>query len=113
MFRAKTMIEAFEKYSPELVEPVQAAFGDLKQDLDFLRLDPEAWKRCNEVSIDYAIMERADNLVAVPFAAGWSDLGGWDAVLEGMDRDTQGVAFTKNAHSIDCKYATSLGKSIS
>ena len=103
MFRAKTMIEAFEKYAPELIEPVIGALGELKQDLGFLRLDPDAWKQCQDVSIDYAIMERSDNLVTVPFSAGWSDLGGWDAVLEGMEHDARGVAVTKNAHSIDCR----------
>lgn len=103
MFRARDMISAFEKYYPQLIEPVTCALGDLKTDLDFLRLDPDAWLRCDDVSIDYAIMEHAVNLVAVPFSAGWSDLGGWDAVLEGMDRNAQGVAVTKNAHSIDCK----------
>ena len=103
MFRAGDIISAFEKYSPELVEPVMGALGDIKPDLDFLRLDPDAWARCCDVSIDYAIMERADNLVAVPFSAGWSDLGGWDAVHEGMELDEQGVAVTQNAHSIDCE----------
>lgn len=103
MFRACDMISAFEKYSRGLLSPVQEALGAVKPDLDFLRLDPEAWSRCEDVSIDYAIMERADNLVAVPFSAGWSDLGGWDAVLQEMDRDDNGVAVSLNAHAIDCK----------
>ena len=103
MFRAKDMIEAFTRHSPQLLEPVTAALGAVQADLDFLRLDPVSWARCGDVSIDYAIMERASNLAAVPFAAGWSDLGGWDAVLQEMDRDKNGVATSSNAHAICCE----------
>ena len=103
MFRACDMILAFEKHSHGILSPVKEALGAVKPDLDFLRLDPEAWSQCEDVSIDYAIMERADNLVAVPFSAGWSDLGGWDAVLQEMDRDDNGVAVSSNAHAIDCE----------
>ena len=103
LFRACDMISAFEKYSNELLLPVKEALGAVTEDLDFLRLEPNAWSRCEDVSIDYAIMERAKNLVAVPFSAGWSDLGGWDAVLQEMERDDRGVATSNNAHAIDCE----------
>ncbi|MDB2609467.1 cupin domain-containing protein, partial [Paracoccaceae bacterium] len=103
MFRTCDMISAFEKYAHGILSPVKEALGAVKPDLDFLRLDPTAWSRCEDVSIDYAIMERAGNLVAVPFSAGWSDLGGWDAVLQEMDHDDNGVAVSSNAHAIDCE----------
>lgn len=103
MFRACDMISAFEKYSDGLLSPVREALEVGKEDLDFFRLDPDAWSRCEDVSIDYAIMERAENLVALPFSAGWSDLGGWDAVLQEMSRDDRGVALSPNAHAIDCE----------
>ena len=103
MFRALDMIEAFKQYSPENMAPVKSALDTAKSDLDFLRLDPDAWSRCDDISIDYAIMEQAKNLTVVPFSAGWSDLGGWDAVLEEMEHDENGVAASSNAHAIDCK----------
>lgn len=103
MFRASDMISAFEKYSPAILAPVREALNSSKTDLDFLRLDPEAWSRCEDISIDYAIMERAENLIAVPFSAGWSDLGGWNAVFEEMGHDEFGVATSSNAHAIDCE----------
>ena len=102
MFRALDMVKAFELYAPDMLGPVKDAVGSGEPDLDFLRLDPGSWYRCESVSIDYAIMERAENLVAVPFSAGWSDLGGWDAVLQEMERDKHGVATSANAHAIDC-----------
>lgn len=102
MFRAHDMIKAFEIYAPAFLSPVREALAKSKLDLDFVRLDGTAWASCEDLSIDYAIMERTDNLVAVPFSAGWSDLGGWDSVLEQMDKDENGVALSNNAHSIDC-----------
>lgn len=103
LFRARDIIEAFERYAPELISSVKTALGDVRVDLDFMRLDPDAWSECENISIDYAVMERAANLVAVPFSAGWSDLGGWDAVWGEMEQDANGVAVSSHAHAIDCK----------
>jgi len=103
LFRAHDMIKAFKQYEPELSCCVRGALGDVRRDLDFLRLDPAAWVKCKNISIDFAVMERASNLVAVPFSAGWSDLGGWDAVWEEMEQDAAGVALSSHAHAIDCK----------
>ena len=103
MFRALDMIEAFESHASEFLNPVREALANGQRDLDFFRLDKTAWVECADLSIDYAIMEHLSNLVAIPFSSEWSDLGGWDAVLEQMDKDEDGVALSQNAHSIDCK----------
>ena len=103
MFRAKDMVAAFAQYSAKHLETVKDALDKGKPDLGFFRLAPEAWSMCEAISIDYAIMEHADNLVAVPFAAGWSDFGCWDAVWQAMEADENGVAVSENAHAIDCK----------
>jgi len=102
MFRSKDMIEAFKLYHFQSVDPVKASIKHGKLDLGFFRFDSEAWKKCENISIDYAIMEQAKNLVAVPFSEGWSDLGGWDAVWEEMGPDNKGVALSSNAHAIEC-----------
>jgi mannose-1-phosphate guanylyltransferase/mannose-6-phosphate isomerase len=103
LFRAKDMIAAFETHAPDLLAPVTRAVEDGKADLGFWRLDPAAWGECEDISIDYAVMERADNLVAVPFSAGWSDLGGWDAVWEEQGPDENGVVTSANATAIECR----------
>ena len=103
MFRARDMILAFEKYAPTFLEPVSEAISLAEEDLAFLRLENKAWARCEDASIDYTIMERADNLVVVPFSAGWSDLGGWDAVHNEMACDDYGVATSAHSHAIDCE----------
>jgi len=103
MFRAKDMIAAFETHAPNLIAPVGDALRAARTDLDFLRLDPDAWSKCENISIDYAVMERAENLVAVPFSAGWSDLGDWDAVWKQSGPDENGVVTSKGATAIDCQ----------
>lgn len=102
LFTARTMVDAFRAHAPGLLDPVAAAVKGARADLGFLRLDPEAWAGAEAISIDYAVMERAGNLVAVPFGAGWSDLGGWDAVAAEMPSDARGNALGGAAIAIDC-----------
>lgn len=102
LFSVKTILAAFAKHAHGLIAPVQKAVDEGKPDLGFLRLDPDAWEGAEDISIDYAVMERADNLTVVPFAAGWSDLGGWDAVWRESGPDARGVVTSENATAIDC-----------
>ncbi len=102
LFRAADMIAAFETHAPELMAPVQAALDEARPDLGFLRLAAGPWAGAEEISIDYAVMERADNLSVVPFTAAWSDLGGWDAVWRESNPDESGVVTSERATAIDC-----------
>lgn len=102
LFSVRAILAAFEAHTPGLLDPVRKAVEQGKPDLGFLRLAPEAWEGAEDISIDYAVMERADNLSVVPFAAGWSDLGGWDAVRREMAQDGAGVATSGPATAIDC-----------
>lgn len=102
LFSVSTIIDAFKKHSPALLQPVEGAIAQGEEDLGFFRLDPEAWSGAEGISIDYAVMEKADNLSVVPFSQGWSDLGGWTSVWEESPRDSQGVATIGEATSIDC-----------
>ncbi len=103
MFTARSIIEAYQTFASDLVEPVKAAVNKGKGDLGFFRLDPEAWSKARDISVDYAVMEQAENLVVVPFSAGWSDLGGWDAVLREGAPDPAGVVTHGPAQAIDCR----------
>ena len=100
---ARTMIAAAETHAPHLLVPVRAAVDCARADLGFLRLDPEAWAGAEAISIDYAVMEKAQNLSAVPYAGAWTDLGGWDAVAAEMGGDAAGVATSGAVTAIDCE----------
>jgi mannose-1-phosphate guanylyltransferase / mannose-6-phosphate isomerase len=103
LFRVRDILNAFDAYAPDLVEPVRSAVDSAKVDLGFLRLAPGPWGRVKDISIDYAVMERSDRLSVVPFAAGWSDLGGWDAVWREAVPDASGVVTSAGATAIDCE----------
>ena len=102
LFRARDMIDAFREYAPKSLELVGRAVGDASTDLGFLRLAPGPWSDLEDISIDYAIMEKARNLVAVPYTSKWSDLGGWDALWLDGDKDPSGNVTTEAAHAVDC-----------
>lgn len=103
MFRAKDMVALFENLAPDNLSFVKEALSKGRVDLGFFRLDAEAWSKCDSISIDYAIMENAENLVTVPFSAGWSDLGDWDAVNRELNNNVNDLALSVNAHAIDCR----------
>ena len=102
LFRAADLIAAVKTHAPGLMEPVSNAVTEAQVDLGFLRLDPASWAGAEDISIDYAVMERASNLSVVPFSAGWSDLGGWDAVWREAGPDADGVVTSGEATAIDC-----------
>lgn len=102
LFSVATIIEAFKTHCPDMLPPVQKSVEDAQVDLGFLRLAAEPWHAADSISIDYAVMERADNLSVVPFNGAWSDLGGWDAIWRESARDDHGVATSGNATSIAC-----------
>ncbi|MEO1109740.1 MAG: mannose-1-phosphate guanylyltransferase/mannose-6-phosphate isomerase [Pseudomonadota bacterium] len=103
LFAVRDIIGAFEQHAPELIDPVRQAVELAQSDLGFLRLDASAWAKVDDISIDYAVMEKAANLSVVPYADGWSDVGSWTAVHELSAPDASGVATTGEVTTIDCQ----------
>jgi mannose-1-phosphate guanylyltransferase/mannose-6-phosphate isomerase len=102
LFSARAIIAAFETHAPDVIPPVRAALDGAQADLGFTRLAADPWADAPDVSIDYAIMEKADNLAVMPYADGWSDLGGWEAVWAETGPDATGTVCTGSAYAIDC-----------
>ncbi len=96
-----TLLKAFRQEKPELFAAVQAALAGASHDLGFTRLEPIAWAKAEAISIDYAVMEKARNLVVVPYSGRWSDLGDWAAVWR--ETETDGLALSGAATAIDCR----------
>ena len=103
LFRARDMVAAFQAFDPSTLRLVTTSVSEAKADLGFLRLQPEAWSELVSESIDYAVMEKADNLVAVAFSSKWSDLGDWHAVWAELEKDQNGNAVSDAAHAITCE----------
>ncbi|TXH99337.1 MAG: mannose-1-phosphate guanylyltransferase/mannose-6-phosphate isomerase [Pseudorhodobacter sp.] len=104
LFSAETLLSAFAAHAPDLIAPVADAVELAERDLAFLRLAAAPWDKARDISIDYAVMEKAANLDVMPFSAGWSDLGDWDAVWrEAAAHDAAGNATHGETVVIDCE----------
>jgi mannose-1-phosphate guanylyltransferase/mannose-6-phosphate isomerase len=102
LFTTETIIAAARQHCTDLITHVGDAVSGARVDLGFTRLCGGAWSKVKDISIDYAIMEPANNIVAMPYASGWSDLGSWDAVSQNGDPDEAGNVISHNATAIDC-----------
>ncbi len=92
LFHAPTMTREIERFEPAMAEAAKAAVAGLTRDLDFLRLEPEAFARAPMKSIDYAVMERTKLAAVIPADLGWSDVGSWNSVWDVLDHDEAGNA---------------------
>jgi mannose-1-phosphate guanylyltransferase/mannose-6-phosphate isomerase len=92
MFKATTLIGELSNHSPDIVKAVNNSINDAVQDLDFIRLDGKAFELSPSDSIDYALMEKSDNVVVVPLDAQWNDIGAWTALYDISVKDIQGNA---------------------
>jgi mannose-1-phosphate guanylyltransferase/mannose-6-phosphate isomerase len=92
LMTATALIDAFRTHAPDVLKLCEDALAAAKPDLDFLRLDQDAYERLPDISIDYAIMEKSNRVRCVPLATGWSDLGSWSAIWDVAQKDTAGNA---------------------
>lgn len=111
LFATDTILAGFAAHAPDVLEGVRAALDGAEADLGFTRLAPGPWEGVPDISIDYAVMERAANLSVMPYDGAWSDLGGWEAVWRagggtgggtGEGPDAAGVVTHGPATAIDC-----------
>jgi mannose-1-phosphate guanylyltransferase/mannose-6-phosphate isomerase len=87
LFKASTLIAELQKYSPDILNSCREALAKGQSDLDFFRLDSDAFEACPSDSIDYAVMEHTDKAVVVPLDAGWNDVGSWSSLWECAEQD--------------------------
>lgn len=91
IWQVKNVIKAFEIYQPEMFE-----LFDAEKEHFNTPTEKEAINRiyplCTNVSIDFAIMEKADNVYVIPSSFGWSDLGTWNSAYDNLEKDYLGNA---------------------
>jgi len=96
MMTAAVWLKEITQHCPEIYQHCEQAYRNGKQDIDFYRVDVEAFSKCPSDSIDYAIMEKAVGETAthpaavVPLSAGWSDVGVWSSLWQVGAKDDQG-----------------------
>jgi mannose-1-phosphate guanylyltransferase/mannose-6-phosphate isomerase len=101
VLRASSWMQALERFRPDIAAAARVAFAARRIDERFVRPGREEFAAIPSESVDYAVMERCPGsgiqLCMVPLAAGWNDLGAWDAVWQVAPKDTQGNAVVGDA----------------
>jgi mannose-1-phosphate guanylyltransferase/mannose-6-phosphate isomerase len=88
LFRASTMLQLFQAHAPEILLCCRQSLNESTKDLGFRQLG-KSYQRAPSISLDYAIMEKAHNIVCVPLATLWSDVGSWSELWTFLDKDAQ------------------------
>ena len=87
LFKASQYIAALKEHAPEMLTVCEKAMQAPSEDRDFIRVDKEVFQTCPDDSVDYAVMEKSDDVVVVPMDAGWSDVGSWSALWDVSKKD--------------------------
>ncbi len=94
VFKASVFLDTLLGLQPDMHEFTRQAVDKASTDLDFLRIEETSFAQCVNLSVDYAVMEHASNVVVLPFDSDWSDIGSWDAVHKASVRDENGNSGT-------------------
>ncbi|WP_306117387.1 MULTISPECIES: AGE family epimerase/isomerase [unclassified Roseitalea] len=97
LYRIGRMADAFGALQPQIWEQATRAVSRADVDGAAVRLDPESFAAAERVSIDYAIMEKADNIGVVPAQFDWDDLGSWAQLHDHARKDARGNAVSGDA----------------
>lgn len=103
LFRASRYLHELERFAPRIRAQAAAALAGARQDVDFLRLDRDAFSACPADSIDYAVMEKTDAAAVLAMAVGWSDVGSWSALWELAGQDADGNAHRGDVLARNCR----------
>ncbi|WP_442880096.1 mannose-1-phosphate guanylyltransferase/mannose-6-phosphate isomerase [Aurantimonas sp. A2-1-M11] len=100
-FRSNVMLDELRSHAPAVLAAATGALDKAVADLDFIRLDRDAFTASPTLSIDYAVMEhtRLGGVLAADF--GWSDIGSWDSLHAIKAKDADGNVFEGNVAALD------------
>jgi mannose-1-phosphate guanylyltransferase/mannose-6-phosphate isomerase len=104
---ARRWLELIERLRPDIAAAVRESYAAGQRDLDFYRVDAQAFAASPSDSIDYAVMEplaqEPGQCLVVPLDAGWSDIGAWGTLWEVSERDAAGNACHGDVMLVDSR----------
>ncbi|HEY1772211.1 MAG TPA: mannose-1-phosphate guanylyltransferase/mannose-6-phosphate isomerase [Gammaproteobacteria bacterium] len=92
-FRADAILSAIQRFAPDIYEKTRESWrlsSGVTRDPAAVLIETEVFSQTPSISIDYAVMEKADNVKVVPSAFGWSDIGSWRSISDLVEPDAQG-----------------------
>jgi mannose-1-phosphate guanylyltransferase/mannose-6-phosphate isomerase len=90
LFKASVYLKALGEFQPQILSACETAMQHSARDIDFIRPQADAFLSSPDDSIDYAVMEKANNVAMVPMDCGWSDVGSWSALWDVSNKDDNG-----------------------
>jgi mannose-1-phosphate guanylyltransferase/mannose-6-phosphate isomerase len=90
LFKASRYLEELGLHAPDMFSAVRTAYATGHGDLDFVRIDKDAFGKVPDNSIDYAVMEKTARAAVIPVSCAWSDIGSWSALWLSGQHDEQG-----------------------
>ena len=106
LFKASRYLEELKKWAPEMLQCCQKSYAEKQTDMDFVRLNEQAFNQCPADSIDYAVMEKTSDALVIPIDCGWNDVGSWSALWEIGEHDQDGNILHGNVmtHNVKNSY---------
>ena len=102
-FTAGTFLDALERFAPDVAESASACIDAMDLSARPLEIPRELFARCPSISVDYAVMENADNCAVVAGDFGWSDIGTWSAMADLYETDEAGNRALGNAVLVESR----------
>jgi mannose-1-phosphate guanylyltransferase/mannose-6-phosphate isomerase len=102
-FTARTILDAMARHAPHMLEMARQVYRHAQAGSDALRFDAHLFGLQPDISIDYAVLEHADNVSVVPARFGWSDVGAWPAVAQSHTADASGNTFDADVIAVDTR----------
>ncbi len=103
IFNPKTYLDELKKYRKDIYNNCYNSFKNAKNDLNFIKIDPDIFSSCPSESIDYAVMEKTKKAIVIPIEVGWSDIGSWPSLFDISSKDENGNTKKGDIISINTK----------
>ncbi len=101
IWKASVILDCFKKYLPDMYSAMEKIFDKLRTSSEAEAI-AEVYPTLEKVSVDYGIMEKADNVYVIPAEFGWNDVGSWESLDDVFAKDENGNVRVGDSKLIDC-----------
>ena len=112
VFKATSILNEIKSFAPEILRNCEKCLIKSKRDLDFLRIEEESFRKCENISIDISVFEKTKKAFVIPLSCGWDDLGSWESIWKISKKDSDDNSLNGNVIVKDtkCSYVRSEEK---
>ncbi len=103
LFSAQSYLQNLRQLNNQIFTNCVRSYSKAVKDLDFIRLNQDDFENCPNLSVDYAIMEKADKVAVMPMSIGWSDIGSWQAIADLTPKDHEENSLIGNVFALKTK----------